>query len=99
MSLREFMRTLSVHYLGGVQFAAMSLQCVLLLDRPWLPTWATFALGLVVVFIYSFAGIVAGFELAGGTIAWETFMLPPSMLVPTKQGKKTKSRLSVCVVS
>lgn len=93
MSLRQFMRTLAVHYLGGVQFAAMSLQCILLLDRPWLPTGATFALGLVVVFIYSFAGIVAGFETFGGSVAWEHFMLPRSWLAPTKARKKTTSRL------
>jgi hypothetical protein len=93
MSLRDFCRTLAVHYLGGVQFAAMSLQCIFLLDRGWLPTPITLLLGLFVVFIYTFACVVAGFELFAPSFPWEHYLLPSALTEPTTKRKATKSRL------
>jgi hypothetical protein len=96
MSLRMFVRTLTMHHLGGWQFAAMSLQTVFLLDRSVLPTWVTLGIGLFVIFIYAFGGLLSLFEMYH--VAWEDFLLPGFLTHPPASGKMghhTKSRLVI----
>lgn len=94
LKLRSMTKTLTFHWVCGLQFAAMSIQGLLLLDRAHYNTFILVWVSVFILFLYGLSFVLSIFEVTSDEgYPWEKYFMPSCMLIQGDRKGMAKSRL------